>query len=127
MQKTGKIKVELGETRIDGTLVEQDVAGDKVKAGTDFIAAQGIDNGDRATLTGDFGDDGATRVFYVTAASPAISGTAKSVGRPGAFENVESATPPSKNLVKQKPKKKKSPQKQATKSNRKNARKPSKK
>jgi hypothetical protein len=65
---TGVVSIRSGESQILSTLIEKKGAADPVKEATQFLASCNIGDQDCATLTGSYGKDGTTPVFFVTAA-----------------------------------------------------------
>jgi hypothetical protein len=66
MHKIGTLEVELGESKLDGTPLARQGAGDPLAAATNFLAGRGFGDDDRVKVTGNDGMVGTLSVFFIT-------------------------------------------------------------
>jgi hypothetical protein len=71
MTKTGRLTIENGESRLDGTLLARKGAPDPLGAATSFVANLGLRDGDCITVSGESGTIGSTPVIFIDSASKA--------------------------------------------------------
>jgi len=71
MIKTGRLRIDNGESRLDGTLLARKGAPDPLGAATSFLANLGLRDGDCITVSGENGTIDSTSVVFMDSASKA--------------------------------------------------------
>ena len=71
MTKTGRLSIQNGESRLDGTLLARKGAPDPLGAATSFLNNLGLRDGDCITVSGESGTIGSASVIFMDSASKA--------------------------------------------------------
>ena len=69
VDKTGRLKISNGESRLDGTLLARKGAANPLGAGTDFLTNLGLNSGDCTHVTGTSGTVGDAPVIFMNTAN----------------------------------------------------------
>ena len=73
MNRTGILRIEAQDSRLDGTLLAVDGRGDPLGAATSFVLSRDLHDRDRITVTGEDGMLGNRAVIFMTAAVLAVA------------------------------------------------------
>jgi hypothetical protein len=69
VDKTGRLKISNGESRLDGTLLARKGAANPLGAATDFLTNLGLNSGDCTHVTGKSGSVGDAPVIFIDSAN----------------------------------------------------------